>query len=90
VTARTARRTNRLPDFATEDAVLPADFTADRTVFFTVAATFFLVGFLAGVFLDFDPAGLRAMESSSQWLSRKHILESPGAWKGERQGQALG
>ena len=77
VTALTARRTKRLPDFATEDAVLRADFTADRTDFFA-AATFplFLAGFLAA---DFDRAGLRAMESSSQWLPRKTLVESPGA-----------
>ena len=63
VTVRTARRTNRLPDFATEDTALRADLTADCTVFFTVAADFFLAGFL-----DFDTAGLRAMESSSGCL----------------------
>ena len=89
VTAFTARLTRRLPDLATEDTVLRADFTADLTDFFA-AATFplFLAGFLATVF--FDRASLRAMESSSQWLPWKTLVESPGAWKGEHQGQELG
>ena len=78
----------RLPDFAAEDAVLRADFTAERRVFFA-AAILLLLGFLAADF-DFDLAGLRAMESSSQWLPKKHIVESPGAQGKKRQGQALG
>ena len=80
VTALTARLTKRLLDLATEDAVLRADFTTDRTDFFA-AATFplLLAGFLAAVFCDLDRAGLRAMESSSQWLPRKTLVEGPGA-----------
>ena len=74
-----------MPDFATEDAVLQTDFIADLTDFFA-AATFplLLAGFLAPVF--FDRAGLRAMESSSQWFPR--IIESPGA-QGEKSARAM-
>ena len=95
VTALTARLTKRLPDFATDDAVLPADFTTDRTVFFAAAILplldDFLAGFLAATFFDFDRAGLRAMESSSQWLPRKTLCRKPRRSGGlERQGHALG
>ena len=77
VTAFTARFTKRFPDLATEDAVLRADFTADRTVFFAED------DFLAG-FFDVDRAGLRAMDRSSQWL----LVESPSA-QGTRSARAI-
>ena len=72
----TTRLIKRLPDFATEDAVVRADFTAERTDFFATAI-FVLLGFLAAVVFDFDRAGLRAMESSCQWLSGKTNCRKP-------------